>query len=772
MRPDQNTARVSLPRSLTLLAAMSLLLSVVPSAPAVADPPDVVYSDGFAGDGEVPWATGWTHLSSDSAEDDPYLEDDKGVLDSSGHGVVSLRPGVLSDSVQKLRAEFYDPDEDGQMWGLAIRSDGSGYWSDSGYYCVLDYHDNDEDALLSVVRVSNGVRVVLSEPTELSLTADVWLKCEADGSNLKTKVWTVGGTEPTDWDIEVSDATYATGRSGTLLEAGRNVEVIVDDYSLEGYESEPVSSPDPGGGDWYTDTFTGDDGDPWDAGWTHQASGTPLPFLGGGSGILDADDDELQVTSLRSSSYTDSEQLVRVIWYPEESRHWGLVVRHDGGNDGTQSGYYCLLTYDEDVNDGEPTLAIVEYNQGADAVLDEVEVDVATNQWLKCVAEGDQIKAKVWDQTVAEPSAWDLEVTDNTHTSGQVGVYLWGEEDDVRVDDYRLGPDPDGPGDVTAPQVEVLSPVDGSAVGETTTVEVQATDDVGVTQVEVLIDGAVVASLTSPDGDGIYRFEVTFDASGGYQLASRATDAADNVGNSEVVSVTVPAEALPSTYFVFSAPQTMTDVFAMLDSESLQPVEFEHVIVYPSGDTTGGGFYAPDVPMGDQEAYYRALQHDKYGVDPAIISVRIGGSHTASSLGDLSDEVSETEQVPALSGDGETGADGPPAQSAASPAAMSSVSPSAEGRTGGPTLAPSTRSTARSLSRFHLPASSYARQFPSLSQPGASSKTLNGTTKRLSTCGHLASPMNTTSSCTMRTSTPTTRDHSADSLATTSGHPE
>lgn len=651
MRPSSPTTEIQPSRPVSFLIVASLLMALLPTAPASADPPDVTYSYDFTGDNEAPWGSGWTHLSSDPSEPSPYLDDDRGVLDGSEHGAVSLRPETASDGVQKLKVIFSDPDDDGQVWGLAMRSDGSGYWSDSGYYCVLDYEDNDENALLYMVRVSNGVRVWLDEPEEVALSGDVWLKCEAQGSDLRAKVWADGASEPGAWNVEVTDSTYATGRMGVLLDSNRSVEVIVDDYSLEGYSSSPVPPPDPGGGGWYADTFTGDSQDGWASGWTHLASGSPLPYLGGGSGILDSDDDELQVTSLRSDSYTDSEQLVRVIWYPEESRHWGLVVRHDGEGDVAQSGYYCTLSYDEDVNDGEPTLRILRYNGGSATVLDDVEIDVATNQWLKCVAEGTTIRAKTWDTSTTEPSVWDLEVTDATYSSGRVGTFLYGDGDTVRLDDYRLGPDVAG--DVTDPVVQVLSPADGAAISDSATVEVQATDDVGVTQVELLIDGAVAGSLTSPDTDGIYRFNETFDTSGRYELSARATDAADNIGDSAVVTVTVPAEALPSTYFVFTNAQTMTDVFDMLETEGLHPVEFEHVVTQPNSVVTMGGFYAPDLPAADQEAYYQAFQHDKYGVDPAIISVRVGGTHAASSLGDLSNEVDQTVEVPALSGDGE-----------------------------------------------------------------------------------------------------------------------
>ncbi len=401
----------------------------------------VSYSYDFLGDDEDPWEEGWAHFTSDTGEY-PFLDGDQGVLDGSDVSVVSLRPETVSDAVQQLKLVFDDEEEEGQIWGLVMRSDGSGLWSDSGYYCLLDYYSDEEDAVLYVARVSNGEIVVIDDEddeVEVPLTTDVWLKCEIEGSDLRAKVWDVGDSEPGGWDLEVTDSTYPTGRMGIMQWAERNVEVNIDDYSLEGYESEPVQSPDPGGGDWYTEEFTGNEEDPWPAGWTHLSSdnGEPMPYLLGNAGLLEGEDH--QVTSLRPATNTDSEQLLRVIWNPEENRIYGLAARHDGEDEGDQSAYYCFLTYHEDFNDEEPTLAIVEYDEGDEDVLDDVEVDVDTNQWLKCVIEGNQIKAKVWAQHEEEPQGWDLEVADNTLASGRSGTLMYGE-DEMRIDDYRLGP--------------------------------------------------------------------------------------------------------------------------------------------------------------------------------------------------------------------------------------------------------------------------------------------------------------------------------------------
>jgi hypothetical protein len=92
------------------------------------------------------------------------------------------------------------------------------------------------------------------------------------------------------------------------------------------------------------------------------------------------------------------------------------------------------------------------------------------------------------------------------------------------------------PPDTTAPATSITSPTDGATVSGAVTVTADATDDVGVSNVDLLVDGAVVAS----DQTAPYSF--TWNAvEGAHTLQTSASDAAANVGTSTVVNVTVPA---------------------------------------------------------------------------------------------------------------------------------------------------------------------------------------------------------------------------------------
>jgi hypothetical protein len=93
------------------------------------------------------------------------------------------------------------------------------------------------------------------------------------------------------------------------------------------------------------------------------------------------------------------------------------------------------------------------------------------------------------------------------------------------------------PGDTTPPTTSITAPVNGATVSGTTTVSANASDAVGVTRIELYVDG----SLAGTDTSSPYSFvwSTTTVANGGHSLQTRAFDAAGNTGSSAAVNVTV-----------------------------------------------------------------------------------------------------------------------------------------------------------------------------------------------------------------------------------------
>jgi hypothetical protein len=94
-------------------------------------------------------------------------------------------------------------------------------------------------------------------------------------------------------------------------------------------------------------------------------------------------------------------------------------------------------------------------------------------------------------------------------------------------------------GDTTPPQATILSPTTGTVLTGQTTVTVTASDNVGVTQVELYVNGVKLSTDTVAPYSFTFSPDVTLSAS--YSLVAKAYDAAGNVGNSQQIIVTTGA---------------------------------------------------------------------------------------------------------------------------------------------------------------------------------------------------------------------------------------
>jgi subtilisin family serine protease len=91
------------------------------------------------------------------------------------------------------------------------------------------------------------------------------------------------------------------------------------------------------------------------------------------------------------------------------------------------------------------------------------------------------------------------------------------------------------PADTAAPTVAITSPTTGSLVSKRTYIKVSSSDNIGVTQVKLYIDGSLVYTTTS--STFTYSWNTTYAAKGTHTLQAFAFDAAQNKGSSAIVSV-------------------------------------------------------------------------------------------------------------------------------------------------------------------------------------------------------------------------------------------
>jgi subtilisin family serine protease len=114
------------------------------------------------------------------------------------------------------------------------------------------------------------------------------------------------------------------------------------------------------------------------------------------------------------------------------------------------------------------------------------------------------------------------------------------------------------PADTNAPSAAVTTPTPGSTLSNVVTVNIAATDDIGVSRMELFLDGALVA--TNPGPDVSFAWDTRTVADGIHELSARAYDTANNVGLSSLVSVTVRNQAPP--------PDTQAPTVAVLTPAS------------------------------------------------------------------------------------------------------------------------------------------------------------------------------------------------------------
>ena len=89
--------------------------------------------------------------------------------------------------------------------------------------------------------------------------------------------------------------------------------------------------------------------------------------------------------------------------------------------------------------------------------------------------------------------------------------------------------------DTLAPAVRITSPTNGVTVGKSTKVYVLATDNVGVTRVDLLVDGKFYA--TSALAAPVFSWTTSKLSRGSHTLQAVAYDAAGNTTRSTVVTI-------------------------------------------------------------------------------------------------------------------------------------------------------------------------------------------------------------------------------------------
>lgn len=137
----------------------------------------------------------------------------------------------------------------------------------------------------------------------------------------------------------------------------------------------------------------------------------------------------------------------------------------------------------------------------------------------------------------ANPTATPAQVRDalvNNATSNKVTSPGTGSPNKLLYTLFITG---GGGGDTTPPTTSITSPTGGATLSGTASLSASATDNVGVSRVEFYAGTALLGTATASPYS--VSWNTTTVANGTYSLTTKAYDAANNVGTSTTVSVTV-----------------------------------------------------------------------------------------------------------------------------------------------------------------------------------------------------------------------------------------
>lgn len=193
----------------------------------------VPYNDSFTN------SNGTLITSHDAGWDDekaagantPEIDTNQLLFDSAGQNHAPVRDDVLADA--SVTATFTIQTQTVRWYGLCARMQGAGT---EDFYSLT--WENDNTPRLKIREwTSFG-----TDGTELGSSA-AWntvsnntaykMRLECEGTTIRGRMWLASGAEPGTWDIEVTDATYSSGRWGFLVYTANNRSVRADDFSLD-----------------------------------------------------------------------------------------------------------------------------------------------------------------------------------------------------------------------------------------------------------------------------------------------------------------------------------------------------------------------------------------------------------------------------------------------------------------------------------------------------------------------------------------------------------
>jgi len=182
------------------------------------------------------------------------------------------------------------------------------------------------------------------------------------------------------------------------------------------------------------------------------------------------------------------------------------------------------------------------------------------------------------------------------------------------------------PADTLPPTTSITSPADGATVSGAVTVQATASDDTGVAQVDLLVDGVMVASKTV--APYTFLWDTSTSGKGNHTLQTIAHDIAANIGDSTLVTATVadttrPVVSITNPLNGVVAPRntTVTITATATDDVGVTKVEFYVGGKLLAADTNSPYAATWKVPGKNNTSYtIQAVAYDAAGNSAAATS--------------------------------------------------------------------------------------------------------------------------------------------------------
>ena len=151
---------------------------------------------------------------------------------------------------------------------------------------------------------------------------------------------------------------------------------------------------------------------------------------------------------------------------------------------------------------------------------------------------------------------------------------------------------PTEPSDTTPPTVSILSPLNNSAVSDTVLIQVQATDNSGVTKVEFYTDGVLVSTKASAPWE--YKWPTKgLQPLSMHTIIAKAYDPSGNVGTSPTDTVTIKDVTIPTISILSPANNSVVSDTVTITVQATDDVGVTKVEFYIDGNLASSKTSAP-----------------------------------------------------------------------------------------------------------------------------------------------------------------------------------